>query len=198
MNRTLLLIAIAAIAIVGIGVGLLLPGLQGGLLTGSIVPMTTIPPMTNKLTPTPVPPVVITVAGSYSPYRKWNDNVGAYDWYWNLQSVNTYDATRLPAGVVVQKAAWTITGTLDDGRTTARVSQYSERWAGFPDYGIPPQELPVTDSYTINDGYTWIGCYGPDLCPSSEWVNRPPFTASCTVTATDGTSYTRSFSLLRT
>lgn len=197
MNRTFLLIA-AAITIVGIGVGLLLPGLQGGPLAGSIVPMTTIPPITIKLTPTPVPPVVITVTGSYSPYRTWNDNVHVNDWYWNLHSVNTYDASHLPPGVVLQKVSWWITGTLQDGRTTTRVSQYSERWEGVPECGIPAKELPVTDSYTINDGYTWVGCYGNTLCPASEWTTGPPFTAGCTITTTDGNSYSQTFPLVRT
>jgi hypothetical protein len=203
MNRTLFVAAIAAIAIIGIGVGLLLPGLQGGPLSGSIAPIvTTYHPLTmTKMptpTPTPVPPVVITVTGSYSPYRTWNDNVKSYDWYWNLHSVNTYDATHLPAGVVLQKVEWWITGTLDDGRTTTCVHQYKVRSDGFPDYGFPPTELPLTGSNAVNDGYTWVGCYGPDLCPSSEWVTGPPFTASCTVTTTDGNTYTKSVPMTRT
>ena len=155
--------------------------------------MTTFHPVTI----TPAPRVVVTVAGSFSPYRKWNDNVKAYDWYWNLHSVNTYEATHLPAGVGLQKVAWTIAGTLDDGRTTTRVSQSVERFPGWPEAGIPPQELALAGSYAVNDEFSWVGCYGPDLCPSSEWVIGPPFTASCTVTTTDGTTYTRSAERVR-
>lgn len=194
MNRTSLLIAVAAIAIAGVGVGLLLPALESGPLAGSIAPqVTTIHPVTTA----PAPRVAITVAGTYSPYRTWNDNVKAYDWYWNLHSANTYEATHLPAGVALQKVAWTITGTLEDGRTTTRVSRYSERFAGWPEAGLPPQELALAGSYAIDDGFSWAGCYGPDLCPASEWVTGPPFTASCTVTTTDGRTFTRSAELVR-
>lgn len=91
MNRTLLLVAIAAIAIVGIGVGLLLPALQGGPLTGSILPISTFPTMMTMRTmptptPTPVPPVSITITGTYSPYRFVHEDLQLYDWHWNLQA----------------------------------------------------------------------------------------------------------------
>lgn len=193
MNRTQLVVVIAAVAIVGIGIGLLLPGFQGGPLTGTIVPMTTLP----MITPTPAPPF-ISVIGSYSPNRVWKDNLKLYDWYWNLRVVTNYDASHLPPGVLLQKVSWTITGTLQDGRTKDVVSQYMERWAGLPEAGIPPSELPVKDTSTIDDGYTWVGCYGSELCPPRDWVTGPPFTASCTITTTDGNSYTRSFTLVRT
>ncbi len=147
--------------------------------------------MTIKLTPTPVPPVIITVTGSYSPYRTWSSSLGSYDWNWNLHSTTNYDASHLPSGVVLQKVTWWITGMLADGRTTTCVSQEQVRWEGVPGY-FPPQELPVTQTYAMNDGYTWVGCYGPDLCPASEFVTGPPFMAGCTITTTDGNSYTRS------
>ncbi|MEN6342652.1 MAG: hypothetical protein ABFC89_08850 [Methanospirillum sp.] len=140
----------------------------------------------------PYTPPVITVSGSYSPYRTWNDDLKVYDWYWNLHSVYTYDASHLPPGVVLQTVSWWITGTLDDGRTTTRFDQYTQRFPGFPEYGLPPQELALTGTRTVNDGYTWVGCYGDNLCPASEWVTGPPFTAGCTITTTDGNSYTGS------
>lgn len=199
MNRTLLVIAIVVIAIAGIGVGLLLPALQGGPLTGSIVPITTIPPLTMTKMPTPTPaPVSITITGTCSPYRFWDNTNKFYDWNWNLHSVTTYDATHLPPGVLVQRVDWTITGTRKGGGTKECVHRYSERWEGMPDYGIPPSELPVTDTYTIDDGYTWVGCpyYGPDLCPPEDRSTGTPFTASCTVTTTDGKSYTKSVELV--
>jgi hypothetical protein len=140
----------------------------------------------------PYTPPVITVTGSYSPYRVWNNDIKVYDWYWNLHSVNTYDASHLPPGVVLQRVTWWITGTLEDGRTTMRVNQYTERWDGWPEFGFPPQELALTNSYTINDGYSWAGCYSPELCPADTWVEGPPFTAGCTLTTTDGGSYTAS------
>ncbi|MEN6518868.1 MAG: hypothetical protein ABFC38_11950 [Methanospirillum sp.] len=200
MNRTFLLIAIAAVTIAGIGVGLLLPGLQGGPLTGSIVPITTLPPltMTKMPTPTPVPPVSITIMGTCSPYRFWDNTNKLYDWNWNLHSVTTYDATCLPPGVLLQRVDWTITGTRNGGGTRECVHQYSERWAGMPDYGIPPTELPVTDTYAIDDGYTWVGCpyYGPDICPPEDRSTGTPFTASCTITTTDGNSYTKTVPLV--
>jgi len=191
MNRTHLLIAIAAVTIVGIGVGLLLPGFQVGPLTGSIAPPT------PTISPPPAPPHIM-VTGSYSPSRVWNDDLKLYDWYWNLHSVTAYDASHLPPGVMLQKVSWSITGTLQDGRTTQRVSQYMERWEGLPAAGIPPSELPLTGSHTIDDGYTWVGCYGPDLCSPDEWVTGPPFTATCTITTTDGNSYARTVPLIRT
>ncbi|MGD9937395.1 MAG: hypothetical protein AB7S61_07980 [Methanoregulaceae archaeon] len=201
MNRIQLLIALAAVAIVGIGISLLLPGFQGGPLTGSIVPMTTNPPITFFHTPTPKPiPPFITVVGSYSPNRVWKDDLKLYDWYFNLNSVSTYDASHLPPGVLLQKVSWSITGTMQDGSTRQCVSQYMERWTGLPEAGIPPTELPLTDAHTITDGYTRVGCsyYGPDLCPPDDWNPGPPFTASCVITTTDGNSYSKSFTLVRT
>lgn len=140
----------------------------------------------------PYTPPVITVTGSYSPYRVWNNDIKVYDWYWNLHSVNTYDATHLPPGVVLQRVSWTITGTLDIGGTRTCLSQYTERFPGWPALGLAPQELALTDTTTINDGYAWLGCYSPDLCPADDWVTGPPFTASCTLTTTDGGSYSAS------
>ena len=199
MNRTQLLIALAAVAIVGIGIGLLLPGFQGGPLTGTIVPMTTMPTMTLPPTPTPTPaPPFIFVVGSYSPSSTWNNDLKLYEWHWNLRSVTRYDASHLPPGVLLQKVSWSITGTLQDGRTRQCVDRYMERWAGLPEAGIPPSELPVTDTTTIDDGYTWVGCYGSELCPPSDWVTGPPFVASCTITTTDGNSYSKTFQLVRT
>ncbi len=192
MNRTYLLFAIAAIATVGIGIGLVLPNLQGGPLTGSIAPNTTFLPATMTVTP---PPVVITVDGSYSPYQSWNNDDG-YVWYWDLHSVTTHDASNLPPGIVLQKVEWTITGTLEGGRTTTLVDHYMERSEGMPGY-FPPRELQVTYTNDINDRGTQIGCHGTDLCPSSAWMIRPPFRARCTITTTDGFTYTRSVELVR-
>ena len=140
----------------------------------------------------PYTPPVITVTGSYSPYRVWNNDIKVYDWYWNLHSVDSYDATHLPPGVVLQQVSWWITGTLDDGRTTSLFSQYTQRFPGWPEFGIPPQEIALTGSRAIDDGYAWLGCYSPDICPAQEWVEGPPFTAGCTLTTTDGGSYSTS------
>ncbi|NLX49157.1 MAG: hypothetical protein GXY82_04655 [Methanospirillum sp.] len=199
MNRKLMLISISTVAIVGIGVGILLPALQSESLTGSIVPITTMPSMMFTLlptpTPTPVPPVSIMVTGSYSPYRTWNNDIKAYDWYWNLHSVNTYDATHLPPGVVLQRVSWTITGTLGIGGTRTCVNRYIQRFEGLPELDLAPQELALTGSATIDDGYS-VGCYGPDLCPPDDWCAGPPFTATCTITTKDGMTYTRSAELV--
>jgi len=138
---------------------------------------------------------VITVTGSYSPYRVWNDDIKVYDWYWSLYSVTTYDASHLLPGVLLQRVSWSITGRLDDGRTTELVGQYMERFPGWPEFGIPPSELPLTDSHTINDGYAWLGCYSPTICPSNTWVEGPPFIASSTITTTDGNSFTTTIQL---
>jgi hypothetical protein len=189
MNRTLLAIAIAAVAIVGIGVGLLLPGVQSGPLTGAIGGTDGSP------TPTPKPsPPVITITGSYAPVKKWNNDLKLYEWNWNLHSVTTYDASHLASGVKLEKVSWTITGTLQDGRSSTRVSRFMQRSEGLPGY-YPPTELAAIYTNTIDDTYTWIGCYGPDLCPSSEWIIVPPFTAECTITTTDGSTYPGTYQL---
>lgn len=190
MDRKLVLIAIAAVALAGIGVGVLLANFEGGPLEGSIVPNTTVLPATMTVTP---PPVVIWVDGSYSPYRSWNSDNG-YVWYWDFHSVTTHDASNLPPGVVLQKVEWTITGTLEGGRTTLLVNHYMERYEGIPGYSAP-RELPVTYTNDINDRGTQIGCHGTELCPSSAWMIRPPFRARCTITTTDGFTYTRSVEL---
>ena len=157
MNRILALIAIAAVAVVGIA-----------------------------------------IMGTCSPYREWDNEHKLYDWNWNLHCLATYDARGLPPGLLLQRVDWTITGARKSGGIEECVHRYMERWAGLPEAGIPPSELPVKDTFTIDDGYTWVGCYGSELCPPRDWVTGPPFTASCTITTTDGKSYTRSFTLVRT
>ena len=187
MNRTHLLLAIAAIAIVGIGVGLLLPNLQSGPITGSFLPMTPAGPWTMTRTPTPTPTPVapaIEIAGLYSPYLK-EDSWGRDVWHWKLYCMMAYDATCLPEGVRLQKVEWSMTGARYDGGTEVCYHRYT----------IDP---PMTDSYTCLSDDTRVGCdsCGPPLCPSAEWTVRPPFTASCTLTTTDGTTYTKSVELI--
>lgn len=191
MNRNLILIAIAAVAIVGIGVGLLLPALQGGPLAGSIVPNWTTKPVTLVRTTAPTPPlpnVSITMLGTCSPYKRTIDQMGRYEWCWNLHSVAAYDATRLPPGVQVDTVHRTITAARYDGGTKLCSSSYIQSVGG----------LPATDSYTIDDLDTPVGCnvVNGDFCPSTEWIFGPPFIATCTVTTTDGTSYTESIELM--
>ena len=132
---------------------------------------------------------VITVTGTYSPYRVFD---GWYYWYWNLHMVTTWDASNLPAGVELQRISWSIYGTTY-GRTDQLVYRYTERRPA--EFGFPAYELPVVSSDTINDGYTDIGCISPDLCPSDTWATGPLFTGSCTITTTDGNSYTTTTTL---
>ena len=148
----------------------------------------------------PYTPPVMTVSGSYSPYREWNSEWGWYDWYWNLNYHATYDASHLPPGVVLQRVSWSIIGMYDDWMTPWEdniphtcLSQYSQRtdaWLGFPAI-----ELPITNSYSINANWESIGCTtcalcGDEVCPEEEWDLGPPFTAIITITTTDGNSYT--------
>lgn len=186
MNRKHLLIAIAAVALAGIGVGLLLPALEGGPLTGSIAPTDD-----SQLIEMPPPPA-ITVTGTVTPYRSLNSNLNLYEWCWHLHSVITYDASHLPPGVGLQQVAWTIAGTLPDGRTHLCVSNFmlrSENW-----------ELPVTDTITVDEGFRdfCIMYGGPqmELCPASRMYPGPPFTATCTLTTTTGSTYTQSAQLV--
>jgi len=140
----------------------------------------------------PYTPPVMTVAGSYSPYRVWNDNIKVYDWYWNLHYDATWDASHLPPGVVLQRIDWFIDGSLGTWGTYRAKHMYQVRFPGWPDLGLPPQELPVVSGNSMNDGYSWLGCYAPDLdmCPADEWVQNPPFTAGITLTTIDGNTYT--------
>ena len=188
MNRNLILITIAAVAIVGIGIGLLLPNLQDGTLTGSIVPNWTTRPVTLMRTtaPTPaLPNVSITLTGTYVPYKRPIDQLGHYNWVWRLYSVAEYDATRLPPGVYVDTVHHGVTGTrIRDGTIIPCDSTYL----------TSSQPLPATDSHTIDDQNDDVGCYveDDDFCPSSEWIIGPPFVATCTVWTSDGAVYTES------
>jgi hypothetical protein len=128
----------------------------------------------------------MTVTGSYSPYSVFD---GWYYWYWNLHLVATWDASHLPPGVLLQRITWSITGSNGDNV----VYQYTERRPAEP--WSPAHELPVVSSENVDDGYTFIGCIGPDLCPSDAWLVGPPFTGSLTITTTDGNSYTTTTTL---
>jgi len=139
----------------------------------------------------PYTPPVMSVEGSYSPYRVWNDNIKVYDWYWNLHYDATWDASDLPPGVLMQRIDWFIDGSLGAWGTYQAVHVYEVRFAGIPGF-LPPQELPRVSTFSWNDGYSWLGCYAPDLdmCPADEWVQNPPFTARITLTTIDGNTYT--------
>lgn len=199
MNRNLILIAIAAVVIAGIGVGLLLPALNSGPLAGSIAPTTTEPPLvditvTFTPTPTPVQPVVITITGSYSPVKKSNGY-----WYWHLKSVTDYDATSLPVGVVLESVYWSITGLDEDGKETERVRDIAvpEAVPMAGEGGSAPTSgwIPLAQTWTLDDANTDTGCTGANLCAQSQMWFKPPFNASCTIRASDGNSYTKTVML---
>lgn len=137
---------------------------------------------------------VMTVTGTYSPYVKDRD-AQLYDWNLNLHMVVSWDASHLPPGVLLQRISWSIIGSKGDGTTPELVGQYILRSPGFPDYGIPPSELPVVSGKTIDDGYTWLGYYGSTIGPSNTWVVKPPFIGSLTIRTTDGNSYTKTVTL---
>lgn len=191
MNRNLVLIAIAAVVVVGVGIGLLLPALQGGPVTGSIVPNWTTGPMTRVITtaPTPaLPNVSITLTGTYVPYQRTIDQHGNYNWVWKVHSVAAYDATRLPTGVYVDVVHHAVTATrIRDGTAIPCDSTYL----------TSSQPLPATDSHTIDDQDLDVGCYAEDddFCPSTEWITGPPFVATCTVWTSDGAAYTETIEL---
>ena len=126
MNRTHLLVAIAAFVIMGIGVGLLLPNLQGVQLTGSIAPISPADPwtMTKMRTPAPthVPPV-IRISGTYSPLVN-GDSAGLDKWHWELHGMMTSDATCLPAGIQLQRADWRFNGARYDNWNQVSYSRF--------------------------------------------------------------------------
>lgn len=191
MKRSYLLIAIAAIAIAGIGIGLLLSPLQDGPLTGSVVPNWTTSPVTmvrTTIPPGPVPNVSITMGGTYSPYKRPVDQMGRYNWCWKLHSMAAYDATRLPAGVHVDTVHHAVTATRTSGGTILCDSSYL----------LDTVPFPATYSHTIDDLDTDVGCNAEDddFCPSTEWIIGPPFVATCTVWTSDGVSYTESIELI--
>jgi hypothetical protein len=101
----------------------------------------------------------------------------------------------MPPGVLLDKVSWGVTGTLQDGRTTSLVSQYTQRFPGYPPLGLPPQELALAGSHIVNDGYAWLGCYNTEICPATEWVEGPPFRAWCSITTTDGGAYSTTVEL---
>jgi hypothetical protein len=139
----------------------------------------------------PYSPPVMTVSGTYAPYRVWNDDIKVYDWYWNLHYDSTWDASHLPPEVVLQRIDWFMDGSLGNWGTYQAAHVYQQRYPGWPGY-FPPQELPLVSGHSMNDGYSWLGCYAPDLdmCPANEWVQGPPFTAGITLTTIDGNTYT--------
>ena len=138
----------------------------------------------------PYTPPVMTVSGTYEPYRVGDGYFESYNWYWNLHYDSTWDASRLPPGVVLQRIDWYIDGSWWMGGTYQALHVYEVRSPGYP--GLPPQELPLVSTFSWDDGYSWIGCHEEDLglCPTNEWARSPPFTARIILTTTDGNTYT--------